>query len=438
MIFKRLMAFSIGVAMIVGMTPFIVVADETGNEPSATETTESSEPEEEAKDGTPDQSASEDKSDKKVVKPVIVASGSCGSGVTWQLDEKGTMTITKTGKGNGAMDDWTLKEGNRVPWTDKKADITKVVIKKGVTTIGNFSFQRCKNLKSVTIPAGVKKIGDSAFMGCINLEGVKIPSSVKSIGSVAFALCNSFTSITIPSSVTSIGYDAFQQCENIKSVKIPGSVAVVGGFAMCNKLETVTIGYGATTIADSAFYGCPRLEKVSIPYGVTSIGEGAFQECKSLMQITIPSSVTTIGTKAFKDSSLTSISITNELFATCDSSVFENCGIPSVAFEVISLMPNPMTVKGKTAKVKKKKVKKKNQTVAVSKVFKFTKGVSPYLFVKLSGNKKITINKTTGKVTVKKKLKKGTYKIKVKVMSRGDRYYRASDWQTVTFKIKVK
>jgi endo-1,4-beta-xylanase len=95
-------------------------------------------------------------------------------------------------------------------------------------------------------------------------------------------------------------------------------------------------------------------------------------------------------------------------------------------------------VKGKTAKVKKKKVKKKNQTVAVSKVFKFTKGVSPYLFVKLSGNKKITINKTTGKVTVKKKLKKGTYKIKVKVMSRGDRYYRASDWQTVTFTIKVK
>ena len=86
----------------------------------------------------------------------------------------------------------------------------------------------------------------------------------------------------------------------------------------------------------------------------------------------------------------------------------------------------------------KKKVKKKNQTLAVSKVLTLTKGTGSCVFVKLSGNKKVTINKSTGKVTVKKKLKKGTYKIKVKVMSTGNAIYKSSVWKTVTFKIKVK
>ena len=43
-----------------------------------------------------------------------------------------------------------------------------------------------------------------------------------------------------------------------------------------------------------------------------------------------------------------------------------------------------------------------------------------------------------GKITVKKKIKKGTYKVKIKVMARGDANHEASEWETVTIKIKVK
>ena len=102
------------------------------------------------------------------------------------------------------------------------------------------------------------------------------------------------------------------------------------------------------------------------------------------------------------------------------------------------LTDNPLTVKGKTAKVKYSKLRKKTRTVSVSKILTTTKGTGSLRYVKLSGKKKITINKTTGKVTVKKKLKKGTYKIKVKVMSTGNASYKESGWKTVTFKIKVK
>ena len=100
---------------------------------------------------------------------------------------------------------------------------------------------------------------------------------------------------------------------------------------------------------------------------------------------------------------------------------------------------NPLSIKGKTAAVKSKKLKKKAQKLAVTKVITFTKkGQGKLTYTKASGNKKITISKTTGKVTVRKGLKKGTYKVKVKVNAAGNSNYNASTWKTATFKIKVK
>ena len=100
---------------------------------------------------------------------------------------------------------------------------------------------------------------------------------------------------------------------------------------------------------------------------------------------------------------------------------------------------NPLSIKGKTAAVKYKKLKKKNQTLAAGKVITFTKkGQGKLTYTKASGNKKITVSKTTGKVTVRKGLKKGTYKIKVKVNAAGNANYNASTVKSVTFKVRVK
>ena len=113
-------------------------------------------------------------------------------------------------------------------------------------------------------------------------------------------------------------------------------------------------------------------------------------------------------------------------------------GSASVTYK-IAKAANPLKIKAKTATVKYSKRKKKAQTLKVSKVITFTKkGQGTLSYKKSSGNKKITINSKTGKVTVKKGLKKGTYKIKVKVRAAGNANYNASSWKTVTFKIKVK
>ena len=105
----------------------------------------------------------------------------------------------------------------------------------------------------------------------------------------------------------------------------------------------------------------------------------------------------------------------------------------------INKAANPLTIKAKTATVKYSAVKNKAQTLVVGKVITFTKkGQGKLTYTWVSGNKSITINKTTGKVTVKKGLKKGTYNVKVKVKAAGNANYKASAWKTVTFKVVVK
>lgn len=99
---------------------------------------------------------------------------------------------------------------------------------------------------------------------------------------------------------------------------------------------------------------------------------------------------------------------------------------------------NTLSAKGKTASVDYSKVRKAAQSLAVTKVISFAdKGQGTRTYTKASGNSKITVNKSTGKVTVKKGLKKGTYTVKVKVKAAGNEYYKAST-KTVTFTIKVK
>jgi hypothetical protein len=95
---------------------------------------------------------------------------------------------------------------------------------------------------------------------------------------------------------------------------------------------------------------------------------------------------------------------------------------------------NTLVVKAKTIKHKAKKTKK----YKVSKGIKVSKNQGAVTFKKLKGSKKITINATTGKIKVKKGLKKGkTYKVKVKVTAAGNDNYLAGS-KTVTFKVKVK
>ena len=282
--------------------------------------------------------------------PMVVMankSGSCGNGVTFQLDEAtGVLTISKTGDGNGEM------TGS---W-EENSIIRTVIIEDGVTSICGWAFAGCTSLNSIQIPNSVTSIGNSTFYNCISLTSIRIPNGVISIGDGAFEKCTSLTSVVTPNSVTSIGQSAFRNCNGLTSINIGNSVTSISGnaFKGCSGLTFIKVEkdnpkYDSRndcnaiieTTSNTLVLGC---KNSTIPNSVTMIGSNAFEGCSGLTSVTIPNSVTRIGNSAFYGcSGLTSVTIPNSV-KRIDGNAFQNCiGLTSV------IIPNSVTIIGSSA-----------------------------------------------------------------------------------------
>lgn len=131
-------------------------------------------------------------------KAATIASGTCGDSLTWTLADTGTLIIS----GTGEMYDFYYDNGVWTnPWMSYAGDIKKVLIKQGVTGIGEWAFGYCRNLFSITLPESVTSIGDRAFYDCSSLISITLLEGVTSIGDWAFYNCSTLTSITIPEGV---------------------------------------------------------------------------------------------------------------------------------------------------------------------------------------------------------------------------------------------
>ena len=145
-----------------------------------------------------------------------------------------------------------------------------------------------KNATEFVVPDGVTRLAECVFYGCKNLERVEMPDTVTSIGGYAFRECGELTGVVIGGGVTSIGPCAFYQCENLKSVELPDSLTTIREYAFgyCFNLTNVVLGKGATDIGKCAFENCRSLTSIEIPGSVTNIGECAFSPCLNLTNMT--------------------------------------------------------------------------------------------------------------------------------------------------------
>ena len=148
----------------------------------------------------------------------IVARGTCGANLSWTLDADGLLRIS----GTGDMDNCTDQNS---PWNEIKDQIVDVVIKNGVTSIGDYAFYQCKNLLYVSIPSSVTVIGNRAFYEADRMNDIVIPDGVETIGDETFYYCNALRTVTIPASVTKTGDDPFIHCAFLTDIYFGGTAA---------------------------------------------------------------------------------------------------------------------------------------------------------------------------------------------------------------------
>lgn len=204
--------------------------------------------------------------------------------IVWYIENNDTLHIG----GTGNMPDYAMVAGSgsydyietSAPWgTDKILEkINKVIIDKGITSIGHLAFASFKFMKKIEIPESVTSIGSYAFVECTSLDTIDIPQNVSKIGAWAFGNCIKLENIIIPDNVTVINQWTFVGCSSLKTVNIPKNV---------------------TQIGQGAFEGCMVLKELTIPEKVTTIGYDAFSGCQNLEMLTIPASVRYIGGDVF-------------------------------------------------------------------------------------------------------------------------------------------
>ena len=260
-----------------------------------------------------------------------IASGATGE-CAWIL-EKNILTIY----GEGAMGDYTYEP---TPWGQS---ISSVIIKNGVTTIGDHAFDNCEDLTNVEIPDSVVSIGKSAFFGCSSLASIRLPGSITTIKDRAFSACYGLKSISYSGSRLTrdqidIGeyndrfYEAeWHYCYSSNPNCFTGTtgdcvwtledthLTISGKGKMGNygyesdsenapfihapwglNISSLTIEYGVTSIGDRAFEDCTALTSVTIADSVTSVGFRSFDGCTALSSITFPDSVTAISTAVLR------------------------------------------------------------------------------------------------------------------------------------------
>ena len=218
------------------------------------------------------------------------------------------------------------------------------------------------------------------------------------------------------------------------------------------KDETVKYGFNYAIMISGYTYSCANLASCfAHEAGIPLIGEATQGGGYCRISPLYPEGVGNYyfsGNECFTNSNYQSVDmgiapdyemISTSEDGTVDAPIYDPNRLVSVVNKHynIAKKANPVKVSAKTIKIKAGKLDKKANKVS-SITVKSAKGDVNYILA--SGSKKaqkaLSLNRKTGKITIKKKTKKGSYKIKVKVVAGGTGCYKPGS-KTVTVVIKV-
>lgn len=190
---------------------------------------------------------------------------------------------------------------------ESNREIVSVYFISTCTSIGDYAFNGCSNLKSVTFAENSKLsyLGSYAFSDCDSLTEINLPYGLSSISMSVFQNCDALMSVMLPESITVIEDSAFESCVNLLEIIIPQTVVEIayGAFLNCSSLTMVTFKDESQLLKIGAWaFGYDvNLTSIILPEGLTTIEYDAFSYCSNLEVIVIPISVSQIGSGLFGD-----------------------------------------------------------------------------------------------------------------------------------------
>jgi hypothetical protein len=364
--------------------PVFVSADETTatetavteSQPSETETSEY----DDIKPSETEETTSSEETEPSQTDKFTVSRKKSVRTVTGMCGDKTSWLLndegTLTVSGYGDMDTWD--SADLVPWKNYKESIKSVVVSSGVTSVGARAFDGCKNLETINIAETVTKIGIYAFADCTSLKSAVLDENLYR---------------------TSPGI--FYGCTGVEVSYIANyPIKVYGGTSDVSKASagtTVTLTVGEAP--EGKVFDKWTVDRGEVELTVVDEKTATFVMPASYVEITA----------SFRDK---------------------------------EPQNNTLTVRGRNAKLKEKKLKKKAQKISRAKVMtvRNPQGRVTYRLMSVSKSrykKYFKVNARNGVVTVKKKLKKGTYTVRCRVAASGNTEYKGVS-RIVSFKITVK
>ena len=130
------------------------------------------------------------------------------SKIGYYLDEEGTLTL----QGRGATPDYDRGDSPFDFRYENDLNIKRVVIKEGITRLGNMLFIGCP-MESISLPDSLTSIGNYALYSCDNLSELELPSNLTDYGLQPFGGCDYLEQITFHSSTVTCRFLYFYQAQ---------------------------------------------------------------------------------------------------------------------------------------------------------------------------------------------------------------------------------
>lgn len=233
-----------------------------------------------------------------------------GDSITGYLFSDGTLILD----GSGATYDYE----NTTSIFYNNANIKKVVVNEGITTLGAYLFQSCSNLKSVSLSEGITTIKQRCFDSSALSGTLVFPSTLIQIGAFSFnntsisevvinstvtgaydmvapypsfSNCNNLTTATYNEGVTNTGAKLFLECYSLTTVNLPSTIKNIGSrsFNSCVNLKSFPFNEGIVSIYDAAFEGSGLSGNITLPTTLANTYYDAFKNCDSLTSVTVQS-----------------------------------------------------------------------------------------------------------------------------------------------------